>query len=289
MIFDKEYPATHSMDTTWFAVDEAGEVAIFQFEENGPVPFPFTDIHSDELLSYFGKKENGVTIMPFTDEQLDVLASNLTEPTVEMLNCCCNVVLAPGGFEILKANHAEFDICYSKERNFYHIEWWSGEYHNEPTLQKLIDEKIVLKACPCDIELYFEERCEEPIEERLKYFPFYVYRQDEYSQMCVPKRTIVPKVPLKEERIPEEAKKYVIHLPVRFAEQPQVQPAEFVDSECWGMQYGVKEVNGVKYLQVQLTDGRYGYVKMQCDRFPKSEGWDEAERVIDITNEPQEE
>jgi hypothetical protein len=32
-----DYPAAHSMDTWWFAVDERGAVAVFDTNENGPV------------------------------------------------------------------------------------------------------------------------------------------------------------------------------------------------------------------------------------------------------------
>ena len=49
---NKEYPATHSMDTAWFACDLDGNIAIFQFEENGPGPIPFTDLHTDELIPF---------------------------------------------------------------------------------------------------------------------------------------------------------------------------------------------------------------------------------------------
>jgi hypothetical protein len=37
--FEADYPAAHSMDTSWFAVDEAGRVAIFDSGEDGAVPF----------------------------------------------------------------------------------------------------------------------------------------------------------------------------------------------------------------------------------------------------------
>src|SRR5262245_31270524 len=33
-----DYPAAHSMDTIWFAVDGAGHVAIFESDEEGHVP-----------------------------------------------------------------------------------------------------------------------------------------------------------------------------------------------------------------------------------------------------------
>lgn len=38
MIVDKEYPATHSMSTAWYGIDLEGNVALFEFNENGPVP-----------------------------------------------------------------------------------------------------------------------------------------------------------------------------------------------------------------------------------------------------------
>lgn len=33
-----DYPAAHSMDTSWFAIDEAGRVAVFNSGEDGAVP-----------------------------------------------------------------------------------------------------------------------------------------------------------------------------------------------------------------------------------------------------------
>ena len=61
MITGKEFPSTHSMDTAWFAVDLDGNVAIFQFEEEGPGLVPFTDIHTDELLlDYSVQMEYGI-------------------------------------------------------------------------------------------------------------------------------------------------------------------------------------------------------------------------------------
>lgn len=35
----EDYPAAHSMDTSWFAIDEAGHVAVFDSGEDGAVPF----------------------------------------------------------------------------------------------------------------------------------------------------------------------------------------------------------------------------------------------------------
>ena len=35
---NKEYPATHSMSTAWYYADEEGNVAIIDFNANGPIP-----------------------------------------------------------------------------------------------------------------------------------------------------------------------------------------------------------------------------------------------------------
>ena len=38
MIIDKEYPATHSMSTAWYCVDEDGNVGIVDIHDYGPIP-----------------------------------------------------------------------------------------------------------------------------------------------------------------------------------------------------------------------------------------------------------
>ena len=51
----KEYPATHSMSTAWYAADEEGNVAIIDYNENGPVPWEYEQTSIEELV--FGHDE----------------------------------------------------------------------------------------------------------------------------------------------------------------------------------------------------------------------------------------
>ena len=48
MLLDKEYPATHSMSTAWYMVDDDDNVAIIEYNENGPVPW---DVPGEEGIS----------------------------------------------------------------------------------------------------------------------------------------------------------------------------------------------------------------------------------------------
>jgi hypothetical protein len=47
---ETDYPAAHSMDTTWYAVDAAGHVGIFHSSENGPIPL---SADQDQHLFWF--------------------------------------------------------------------------------------------------------------------------------------------------------------------------------------------------------------------------------------------
>lgn len=79
MIKGKEYPATHSMWTAWFAIDEDGNVAIMECDDNGPAPVGvLTDETSDSLLyDTLTSKEHRIA---YTDEQLRKMMTHSVPP-----------------------------------------------------------------------------------------------------------------------------------------------------------------------------------------------------------------
>ena len=276
----KEYPATHSMDTAWFACDLDGNVAIFQFEEDGPGPIPFTDMHTDELIPKLGEKKNGYYVMPFNKEQIEELKKGLKPVhTKEDIRHQCNILINPNETDDLIKAGAEFDLCYSAEEGFYHLEYWNVDEYS--IIEKFIERGDVLGTQECDIEIYFEDCRNDCSEHRLAHFPFYVYEQGAIN--FPPGRVVTPKFPMKVEQMPEKAKKYMLKLPVRFAEKNHVEPAEFIDSQCWIFNNHTKEIDGITYMQVALTDGGYGYVKVVPHRFglQLTDEWKSAPRVID--------
>ena len=71
----KEFPATHSMSTEWFVVDEEGNIALFDFDENGPVPVDIPVESSSCLMTSeedFGEKDSDeIEYLELTDEQVE--------------------------------------------------------------------------------------------------------------------------------------------------------------------------------------------------------------------------
>ena len=76
---DKEYPATHSMSTAWFAVDAEGNVAILDYDDNGPVPVFVPESSEDEIIcETFATQIPGEPFLRwnFSDEEFErILAS----------------------------------------------------------------------------------------------------------------------------------------------------------------------------------------------------------------------
>ena len=280
----KEYPATHSMDTAWFAEDLDGNIAIFQFEEDGPGPIPFTDVHTDDIIPEIGTMSPNYSIMPFTKEQIDELKADLKPVnSVEDVRRMCNILINPDRIGFFLDIGAEFDMCYSKEQGFYHLYGWNCE---QSKIMELIENGEIYGAHECNIEIYFSDWRQDQSEHRLAHFPFYVYEQI-YTNVA-PERVVVPKFPLKVDQMSDRAKPYLFKLPVRFAEKEHIEPAEFIDSQCWLFINHTKEVNGVKYMQVALTDGGFGYVKVMPHSDhprPLTDEWKAAPRVIDKSDE----
>ena len=68
----QEYPATHSMSTAWYFVDEDDNVAIYDIHDNGPKPRGVEEeLGIGELCFDLPVKDiNGIKTLNLTDEQV---------------------------------------------------------------------------------------------------------------------------------------------------------------------------------------------------------------------------
>jgi len=68
-MFDADYPAAHSMDTTWFAVDEEGHVAAFVTGESGAMPI--AGYGNDAMAMDVGALEEMIAALPKVEVTFD--------------------------------------------------------------------------------------------------------------------------------------------------------------------------------------------------------------------------
>ncbi len=274
MIKDKEYPATHSMSTAWYVADKDGNVAIINFEDNGPVPWGTEETDLEYLV--FGHEEKTTEVqIALTDDQIDELIENPHSPEEENMwyEYCVVQIDTTKEQEFLQLNGREdftIEHCLSKRRGLYKIDAFSSyDMHSNniiegSSLQKLIDNKIIVKVYTMK-DLYIRNiwsRDHVVYAKKFDNIPYFVYAQP-YCNDFLPERLNVPSNPIKLHQLPEDLRKRVPILPIRFCEQKNFQIAEWVP--CIVSRDVVEVVNGCEYSLLPLTNGTESFVLTELD------------------------
>ncbi|MBQ0002586.1 MAG: hypothetical protein KBT21_03525, partial [Treponema sp.] len=233
-----------------------------------PVP---VQIDESDSFSYMEDlcvpDENGINSLELNDEQIaDILKhfrpiSEFTEND----DYSCLVQLKDDedclkGFMILFKDGIE--CCLSHKERVYLVHDFL-KYDLPEDLKKEIIESIK-QVCTG----FYQAVCEgdylssepEPV------YPLFCYQQPYNSSSYLPKRTAVPAHPLKEEQIPEEKRKKLIHVPVKFSECTGFQIAQYV--LCKRHLMSVAEDithNGRVYAKYPKTGGGFCYILQDQD------------------------
>ena len=250
---DKEYPATHSMSTAWFAVDAEGNVAILDYDDNGPVPVFVPESSEDEIIC-----ENFATQIPgepflrwnFSDEEFErILASpsayefELEEEQDDIYNAVVKVDMSRFDefLEAARMFEGYSTICINLEKGLFFLDWWSYEKNKSQAVKSALASGLVIPIKHLSFDNY------EADPDILSSYPFFVYRQD-YDCSKLIERTVVPEKPFKAYRLPVPAQKNAIRLPFKFKDTPMFQMARY-------------EFSNVSFFQDELINGRI-YHKM---------------------------
>ena len=124
----KEYPATHSMSTSWFFADEEGNVAVFDFEDNGPSPWTIggSCIESLVMDDFAEKDETGLSHFPLNKEQKELVMAFLGPPQEDI---CFSIVQIDTTKEkdflsLFPNKRSENDlVCLSKEDGLFAVDY----------------------------------------------------------------------------------------------------------------------------------------------------------------------
>lgn len=263
---DKEYPATHSMSTAWYMVDDEGNIGIMEYNENGPIPW---DVPSEEcvdglVLGLEGRF--GELLLPFelTDNQIyDLLKGPLSSLDIEKLwrpVIKIDVSKRERFFELVNNSegNVSIDLCISEKLGFYCIYISNSNNYNNNWLKTMTKEGILL-------EVY--EMQEYDLEDKTyDNSPYYLYSQPYYDG-DLQKRVFVPKNPVKITQIPEEFRNKIHHIKGSFDDIETMQiaqhyPCNFAFDEPSYCAYGAK------YYLTILEDGTKGFVKTDILNFP---------------------
>ena len=195
MKFDKEYPATHSMDTAWYLADADGNVAIIDYNDNGPLPWGTEENCIENLV--FGRtneliNEEQIKIN-LTDDQLDLLLQDPHTPEEEEYWTCIVQIDPSREDEYLMLAKKEGFLennCLSKKRGLYYISSIESTYptkqgkwvlYKKSLIRKMISEGIIQKV-------YREPNhplADDLLENGIEPIPFFVFLDVEFHSVEV--------------------------------------------------------------------------------------------------------
>lgn len=271
---DKEYPATHSMSTAWYIVDDDGNVGIMHFEDNGPVPIPALGSYDAEDLIYGEVLEKNVQQSPinFSKEQVSDLLG-LQYSSIDECDWWFVVIKIDKSriddfWRIVNKSKIEIQQCVSEEYGLYLI----SAYHyveNDKTIKessplgKLISEGIIVNVYDTvklllwseDLDIYDKEGI--IINNFRRSCPFYLYTQP-YSIHNLQYRINTPEHPIRISQIADKHKEKILHIPGRFADKEEIQIAQYFP--CYLSSYEDEYLYNQKYSKLISEDGDIKYL-----------------------------
>ena len=286
IINGKEYPATHSMSTSWFFVDKDDNVAIFDFQDNGPIPDATGGReYSPEEFCFddAAVEKEGMKVLPYTDEQILDLMEGAWETAVKEDHYWSSDVFQIDiskerfFFDFLTAarKHMKKEwgdsfipVCFSKKLGIYLVDldaYDFGEGLRNPYAKYLFDNGIVKRfgQCPSYYDTEIKWDFNDPAgagKEMAKrtHCPYYLYT-GQYDARLPHVLVSNPKRPMKLSQLPPQFKDKYTRVNLKFKDSPVIQITR--ECPCYssvGYQKHVGSLytlDGDEYIEVFMPNG----------------------------------
>lgn len=279
---DKEYPATHSMSTAWYIVDDEGNVGILDYNENGPVPWGVEETCGDDLKygHWEDWRNNKMLRFNLRNEQILDMLQDPVNPSEQTLWYDCVVRIdkekTSRFLELCKNKDisSENNFCISEDLGLYQFDAFpcthDKNYNDTPvhgTLKTMLEENIIL-------EVYELQRFDmddnyhngKIVHTRsFEKSPYYMFHQPYWTEE-LPKKMNVPEHPVTIDQIPEEFRYRIHKIPGNFKDMDTFQIAQFYPCDAYSNEDPTYVVDGCTYQTSPLPDGSKVYTKIDmCD------------------------
>jgi len=260
MKIDKEYPATHSMATSWFAVDEDGNVALIEFGDNGPAPHVPSEVYLPELvLEHAAHETDIIPTASYTEEQINEILGDCVDEDgccgtaiVELKRCREDEFIKWARMQNEKSANSRAVIRLNPKLDYYAI--------NNGEQGELVRKKWFYNVYDCNLSIdedWNKETSSVEWEKSFKYAPYYVFGQP-YSNNHRISKAHTPVHPVKIDQLPTHIQESAIKLPIRFAETEKFQIADYVECSSYGGQ--TFEHQGQCYELLPDSNGEMVYI-----------------------------
>lgn len=241
----KNYPAAHSMDTHWFAVDLEGNIGYFDTGESGALPSEaFQTVDGIwKLLDLLPKDDHGLRHFPLPGRSLDAYLS--LAPMLERAEMARAKFKREGkAIPSFLFNDMAIEFKSKKWKSLFSLPEGTVRLHPEREVYYLGFRETPEKALELlelgevkGVILNFTD--DEVISKVIR--SFYYDEKAQYSHgrgISDYERMVHPDKPAKLSELPSELHEYfTLKLPVRFADLEMLQPLEYVKARAWEPYY----------------------------------------------------
>lgn len=285
MKIDKEYPATHSMSTAWYVVDEEGNVGIMSYNENGPVPWGVEHTCEDNLKYGHNEDNEAENLLRFdlTHEQLLDLLQTPHSPSEETMWFDCVVKIDKDKKDRFlelsrrKGINKYHSLCISEDYGLYEFDAYDCAHNKKNkevpphgTLKTILDENIILEVYRIQT-FYSDEKTDKNgdiiVEWEFNNSPYFMFHQPYYSG-ALPQKIHEPKHPVNIEQIPQEFRHRIHKIPGKFKDLNTFQIAQHYPCDSYGNGDPTCVVNGCEYQTFPIPDGGKVYAMTGMYQYP---------------------
>jgi hypothetical protein len=275
MKFDKEYPATHSMSTSWYMVDDEGNVGIMQFDDNGPIPFGIKQDCSFANDLIFGEGFNDdeqCGSIQLNKEQLDELIGQPHSISEEKRWYDIIVKIDKSKKELFMniVNNSKIDYygCVPEELGLYKIDCWDCTNEKDDSiiagsgLDQLIKAGIIegvynIPQLEMDCK-YNHDTKQDIFTKEFDNAPYYIYLQP-YWPDIVQKRMNIPSHPVKLSQVEKKYHDKILRIPGKFKDFDSLQIAQWHPSTIYPLEKSMY-IDENEYTLLPIEDGTKRWV-----------------------------
>ena len=244
MITTKEYPATHSMSTSWFGIDKDGNVAILDFDDNGPVPTGIPETTPEGII--FEQMVDSTKDLPsldFNDDQANEILKELVKYNGDE-DIYCGIYSTIIQVDIERLEEFEALIRRGNEEAGSNLDWKTiilnkklGLYlvntdaWEEVRIEQLLRSGLIKNKLPYELSIWFNDKWDK---EKKQYFyeviffnlPFFAFKQPYWPNFPM-KKVYIPHYPFKADKLPKEALRKAFKFDFSFHEVEDLQIASY--------------------------------------------------------------
>jgi hypothetical protein len=245
----QDFPAAHSMDTTWFAIDADGCVARFTTNEGGAVPKEFPETKNEntekknDLVRFLTKESRGIIqqIQPLNIQTvLEYVNANSLEDIQDRICRFEGMARLNPQSRSWYDDIEELILILSREQAIQDLKLQSRR------ILRFADERIIVHVDKCDREwlkrsiesgLVLAAR-DEYLTNNLSWLGLYEYNA--WGNSVPYQRSYLLKEPIHLKNLPPEVADSIsyVSLSVRFSENEFVQPIEHMPCDVWDKKGG---------------------------------------------------